>query len=307
VTATLVETPPRSLWRSLLDYVALTKPHVIELLLVTTVPAMILAKGGVPPLPLILMTLAGGFLAAGGANAINCYVDRDIDDIMARTQGRPLPRGVIEPRNALLFGILLGAASFMLFAIFVNLLSAFLALGAYLFYVFVYTLWLKRSSPSNIVIGGAAGSLPPVIGWAAVTNHVALPALVLFGIIFIWTPPHFWSLALRYQSEYRDARVPMLPVVRGEVETRKQILLYSLLLVPFTLLLIPFGGLGLFYAGAAVTLGTWFILQAYRLMRDPDRRPPMRLFAYSISYLALLFGAMVIDQLLRNLVHSGLL
>jgi heme o synthase len=305
VTATLVET--RSLRQSLLDYMALTKPHVIELLLVTTIPAMILAKRGVPPLPLILTTLVGGFLAAGGANAVNCYVDRDIDDIMARTRGRPLPRGVIEPRNALLFGILLGAASFVLFAAFVNLLSAFLALGAYLFYIFVYTLWLKRTSPSNIVIGGAAGSLPPVIGWAAVTNHVALPALVLFGIIFIWTPPHFWSLALRYEEEYRDARVPMLPVVRGDTETRRQIVLYAAILVPFTLLLIPFGGLGLFYAASAIALGAWFVLQALRLMRDPDRRPPMRLFAYSISYLALLFGAMVVDQLLRNIVHSGML
>jgi heme o synthase len=305
VTATLVET--RSLRQSLLDYVALTKPHVIELLLVTTVPAMVLAKRGVPPVPLILVTLVGGFLAAGGANAVNCYVDRDIDDIMARTRGRPLPRGAIEPRNALLFGILLGAASFALFATFVNLLSAFLALGAYLFYVFVYTLWLKRTSPSNIVIGGAAGALPPVIGWAAVTNHIALPAIVLFGIIFIWTPPHFWSLALRYETEYRDAQVPMLPVVRGDAETRRQIVLYAAVLVPFTLLLIPFGGMGLVYAAAAVALGAWFVLQALRLMRDPDRRPPMRLFAYSISYLALLFGAMVVDQLLRNIVHSGLL
>jgi protoheme IX farnesyltransferase len=304
VTATLVQA--RSLRQSLLDYVALTKPHVIELLLVTTVPAMVLARRGIPPVPLMLVTLAGGFLAAGGANAINCYVDRDIDDIMARTQGRPLPRGVIEPRNALMFGVLLGAASFVLFAVFVNLLSAFLALGAYLFYIFIYTLWLKRASPSNIVIGGAAGSLPPVIGWAAVTNHIALPALVLFGIIFIWTPPHFWSLALRYQSEYRDARVPMLPVVSGEGETRKQILLYAILLVPFTLLLVPFGGLGHFYIVAALALGSWFVFQALRLMLDPTR-PPMRLFAYSISYLALLFGAMMVDQLLRNLAHSGLL
>lgn len=305
MTATVL--PVRTPWQSVLDYAALTKPHVIELLLVTTVPAMVLAKGGVPPLPLILVTLIGGFLAAGGANAINCFVDRDIDVIMPRTQGRPLPRGVIEPRNALVFGIVLGVASFALFALFVNLLSALLALSAYLFYVFVYTLWLKRSSPSNIVIGGAAGSLPPVIGWAAVTNHVALPALILFGIIFIWTPPHFWSLALRYESEYREACIPMLPVARGDTETRRQILLYSLLLIPITLLLIPFGGLGLVYAAAAVILGGWFALQALRLLRDPAQRPPMRLFAFSISYLALLFGAMVVDQLLRNLMHSGLL
>lgn len=302
---TVTVMPARALWQSLLDYAALTKPHVIELLLVTTVPAMVLAKGGIPPLPLIVVTLVGGFLAAGGANAINCFVDRDIDQIMGRTRGRPLARGVIEPRNALIFGIALGVASFTLFAVFVNLLSAFLALAAYLFYVFVYTLWLKRSSPSNIVIGGAAGSLPPVIGWAAVTNHVTLPAIILFGIIFIWTPPHFWSLALRYESEYRDACVPMLPVARGDDETRRQIVIYALLLVPITLLLIPFAGLGLLYAIVATGLGAWFVLQAYRLLRNPESRQPMRLFAFSISYLALLFGAMIIDQLLRNAIHAG--
>jgi protoheme IX farnesyltransferase len=305
VTATVALA--RTWQRSLLAYVALTKPHVIELLLVTTVPAMVLAKRGVPPLGLILVTLVGGFMAAGGANAINCFVDRDIDEIMARTQGRPLPQGLVEPRNALVFGIALGAVSFLLFALFVNLLSALLALSAYLFYVFVYTLWLKRTSPSNIVIGGAAGSLPPVIGWAAVTNHVGLPAIVLFAIIFFWTPPHFWALALRYEQEYRAANVPMLPVARGDEETRRQILLYALLLVPITFLLLPFGVVGLIYAVAAAGLGAAFVVQAYRLWRDPAHHSPMRLFAFSISYLALLFGAMVIDQLLQNLVHWSVL
>jgi heme o synthase len=305
LTATL--TLARSWQRTLLAYVALTKPQVIELLLVTTVPAMILAKRGIPSIWLMLVTLAGGFLAAGGANAINCFVDRDIDEIMDRTRGRPLPQGILEPRNALVFGVALGAASFALFAVFVNLLSALLALSAFLFYVFIYTLWLKRSSPSNIVIGGAAGAFPPVIGWAAVTDHVSLPAVVLFAIIFFWTPPHFWSLALRYQDEYRAARVPMLPVARGDAETRRQILLYAILLVPVTLLLIPLHVVGLVYLVAALGLGGCFVLQALGLWRDPAHHSPMRLFAFSISYLALLFGAIVVDQLIQNAVHLSLL
>jgi protoheme IX farnesyltransferase len=297
---------PRTWTRSLRGYLALTKPHVIELLLVTTVPAMILARHGVPPLWLILVTLVGGFMAAGGANAINCFVDRDIDEIMARTQGRPLPQGVIEPRSALIFGLALGAASVLLFAVFVNVLSALLALSAYLFYVCVYTLWLKRSSPSNIVIGGAAGSLPPVIGWTAVTGHISLPAVVLFAIIFLWTPPHFWALALRYEQEYAAANVPMLPVARGDAETRKQILIYAILLVPVTLLLIPAGAAGAVYGLAAVVLGGAFVYKAAQLWRDPGRRSPMHLFAYSISYLGLLFAAMVVDEVLQHLVHSRL-
>jgi protoheme IX farnesyltransferase len=287
------------------SYVALTKPHIIELLLVTTVPAMVMAKRGMPSLWLIGVTVFAGFLAAGGANAINCYVDRDIDELMARTRARPLPQGIIGPRHALLFGVALGCASFVLFATFVNLLSAMLAAGALLFYVFVYTLWLKRSTPSNIVIGGAAGSLPPVIGWAAVTGHVGLPAIVLFAIVFFWTPPHFWALALRYEKDYRAAGVPMLPVVRGGDETRRQILLYAVLLVPVTLLLVPFGGVGLIYLVAALALGGWFVFQALRLLRDPAHRSPMRLFAYSISYLALLFGAILVDQAVQALVHSS--
>ncbi len=298
---------PRTWQRTLRGYLALTKPHVIELLLVTTVPAMILARGGIPPLWLILVTLAGGFMAAGGANAINCFVDRDIDEIMARTQGRPLPQGVIAPRHALVFGLLLGAASVLLFAVFVNLLSALLALSAYLFYVCVYTLWLKRSSPANIVIGGAAGSLPPVIGWTAVTGHISLPAVVLFAIIFFWTPPHFWALALRYEREYAAADVPMLPVAHGDAETRRQILLYAILLVPVTLLLIPTGAAGALYGMVALVLGGSFVYQAAQLWRQPERRSPMHLFAYSISYLGLLFAAMVVDEVFRHLTHSRLL
>jgi protoheme IX farnesyltransferase len=297
----------RPWYSSMRAYFALTKPHIIELLLVTTLPAMILAKHRMPPAWLILVTLVAGFLAAGGANAINCYVDRDIDEIMPRTRGRPLPQGLIEPRNALAFGVALGCASFVLFAVFVNLLSATLAITALLFYVFIYTLWLKRATPSNIVIGGAAGSFPPLIGWAAVTNQISIPALVLFAIIFVWTPPHFWALSLRYEKDYEAAGVPMLPVARGDDETRRQILLYSLILVPVTLLLVPVGVVGAVYGIAALALGGWFVLQALRLRRDPVNRSPMRLFAYSISYLALLFGAMLIDQLLQSLAHSNLL
>jgi protoheme IX farnesyltransferase len=288
---------------SLRAYVALTKPRVIELLLVTTVPAMVLAARGVPSLWLIVVTLIGGFLASGGAGAINCYIDRDIDEIMARTRRRPLPRGIVAPRRALLFGIALGCASFILFATLVNLLSAVLAVSGLLFYVFVYSLWLKRTTPQNIVIGGAAGAIPPVIGWSAVTGHVSVAALVLFAIIFVWTPPHFWSLALRFEDEYAAAGVPMLPVVRGDAETRKQIFLYSLLLVPVSLLLVATGVMGVLYFLLAAALGSWFVLQALRLWRDPDHHSPMRLFAYSITYLALLFAAMVLDQVAQNALH----
>lgn len=304
---TVTLTQARPWYSSLRAYVALTKPHIIELLLVTTLPAMVLAKRGIPPAWLMFVTLIAGFLAAGGANAINCYADRDIDEIMVRTRGRPLPQGALEPRQALIFGVALGAVSFVIFAVFVNLLSALLAAAALLFYVFIYTLWLKRSTASNIVIGGAAGSLPPVIGWAAVTNHVGIPAVILFLIVFFWTPPHFWALALRYEKDYEAAGIPMLPVTRGSAETRRQILLYALVLVPVSLLLALAGVVGLVYVAAALILGGWFVLQAFRLLRDPAHRSPMRLFAYSISYLALLFGAMLVDQLVQNLAHSALL
>ncbi|MGI8554232.1 MAG: heme o synthase [Dehalococcoidia bacterium] len=288
-------------------YVALTKPHIIELLLVTTVPAMVLAAHGMPSVWLIAVTLVGGFLAAGGANAINCYIDRDIDEIMARTRRRPLPQHVVSPRSALIFGVTLGCTSIAVFVLFVNILTALLAISALLFYVFVYTLWLKRSTPQNIVIGGAAGAVPPLIGWAAVTGQITLPAIILFTIIFFWTPPHFWALALRYKEEYAAARVPMLPVVRGEEETRRQIFLYSIVLVAVTMLLWLVQTVGIIYATAALGLGIWFSYQALCLWRDPQHRSPMRLFAYSITYLALLFLAMVVDQAAQNLLHTLLI
>jgi protoheme IX farnesyltransferase len=281
-------------------YVALTKPRIIELLLVTTVPTMVLAEGGIPSVWLMAAVVIGGTLAAGGANAINQYVDRDIDDIMRRTRHRPLPRHAVTPGRALTFGIALSVLSFAWLTVAVNLLSALLAASAIGFYVFVYTLWLKRSSPQNIVIGGAAGCVPVLVAWAAVTDTVGVPALVLFAIVFYWTPPHFWSLALRYQADYAAAHIPMLPVVRGEAETARQIVIYALLLVAVSLLLSPAAGMGVIYLVAALVLGAWFVWYAIRLFRDEtDGRAALRLFRYSISYLTLLFAAVAVDSLLR--------
>ncbi len=294
---TAVTRPARGLLAAMGDYLSLTKPRIIVLLLITTVPAMVLAEGGVPSLWLVLVTLIGGSLSAAGANAINCYVDRDIDGLMLRTRERPLPAGLVEPERALLFGVVLGLAGFEVLAVGANMLSALLAAGALAFYVFVYSLWLKRSSPQNIVIGGAAGAMPPVIGWAAVTGSLDWPALVLFGIIFLWTPPHFWALALRYRTDYARAGVPMLPVVRGEAETRRQIALYGVLLVASSLLLAPVAGMGGVYVGAALALGAGFIALAFRLLRDPKPRASRALFLYSLAYLALLFAAIAADQL----------
>jgi heme o synthase len=280
-------------------YVALTKPRIIELLLVTTIPTMVLAARGIPSVWLMTAVVIGGTLAAGGANAINQYVDRDIDDIMRRTRHRPLPRHAVSPRQALAFGIGLSAVSFVWLVLTVNLLSALLAASAIGFYVFVYTLWLKRSSPHNIVIGGAAGCVPVLVAWAAVTGTVEVPALILFAIVFCWTPPHFWALALRYRSDYAAAGVPMLPVVRGEAETARQIVIYALLLVVVSLLLLP-AGMGLIYLVAALVLGAWFVWYAVRLLRDEaSARAALRLFRYSISYLTLLFAAVAADSLLR--------
>ena len=281
-------------------YVALTKPRIIELLLVTTVPTMVLAQRGLPSPWLMAAVVIGGTMAAGGANAINQYVDRDIDDVMRRTRHRPLPRHAVEPRSALVFGVLLSVAAFAWLALTVNLLSALLAASAIGFYVFVYTLWLKRSTPQNIVIGGAAGCVPVLVAWAAVTGTVGVPALVLFAIVFYWTPPHFWALALRFQGDYAAARVPMMPVVRGEAETARQIVIYSLLLVAVSLLLFPAAGMGLIYLGAAVLLGVTFVWYALRLLRNAsDGRAAIGLFRYSISYLTLLFVAVAVDSLLR--------
>jgi len=281
-------------------YVALTKPRIIELLLVTTVPTMVLAEGGIPPLALIGSVLVGGTLAAGGANAINQYLDRDIDDLMRRTRNRPLPRRAVTPHAALAFGLVLSVVSFAWLTLTVNLLSAVLAASAIVFYAVVYTLWLKRATPQNIVIGGAAGCVPVLVAWAAVTGTLGLPALVLFAIIFAWTPPHFWALALRYRGDYEAAGVPMLPVVSGEVETARQILLYSLVLVAISLLLLPAAGMGLVYLVAAAGLGIGFIAWAMRVRRSPEAgATAIGLFRYSTVYLTLLFAAVAADALVR--------
>jgi protoheme IX farnesyltransferase len=293
---------------SIRAYIALTKPRIIELLLVTTVPAMVLATRWVPGIDwgnwgvLVAWTLIGGTLAAGSANAINCYLDRDIDGLMARTRRRPLPAHQVEPERAVIFGIVLGIVSFFVMAWFVNLLAAFLTLLAIAFYVVVYTMLLKRTTPQNIVIGGAAGALPPVIGWAAVTGDVGVPALILFALVFYWTPPHFWALSLRIRKDYAAAGVPMLPVVKGIPETTRQIALYTLLMVAISLLLWPVARMGLIYLGAAVGLGAVFIWQAYALWRRGDSEAAstqgaIRLYKYSISYLSLLFLAIAVDAL----------
>jgi len=281
-------------------YLALTKPRIIELLLVTTIPTMVLAKRGIPSPWLMAAVVIGGTLAAGGANAINQFVDRDIDDVMRRTRNRPLPRHAIGPKAALAFGIGLSIASFAWLTTTVNLLSALLAASAIGFYVFVYTLWLKRSTPQNIVIGGAAGSVPVLVAWAAVTGTVGIPALVLFAIVFYWTPPHFWALALRYKGDYARAGVPMMPVVRGEAETARQITLYTLLMVAVSLLLIPAAGMGPIYLAAAIALGAAFVWYALRVQRHvTDGRAAIGLFRFSISYLTLLFVAIAADSLIR--------
>jgi protoheme IX farnesyltransferase len=278
----------------------LTKPRIVLLLLITTVPSMILADGGVPSLWLIASTLIGGTAAAGGANAINQYVDRDIDKVMRRTRRRPLPSRAIEPTTALVYGLVLGCAGFVWLAVLVNLPAALLAFGALAFYVLVYTLWLKRSSPQNIVIGGAAGAAPALVGWAAVTGRVGLPAVVLFAIVFVWTPPHFWALALRYERDYAAAGIPMLPVVAGRAATGRQILWYSLVLVATSLVLYPVGHMGPVYVTAALVLGAIFVARARRLARAGTAKAAMGLFKYSIAYLALLFGAVAADVIARR-------
>jgi protoheme IX farnesyltransferase len=279
-------------------YFQLTKPRIIVLLLITTVPAMMLAQRGMPSVWLILATLLGGTIAAGSANAINCYLDRDIDEIMRRTRKRPLPAHQISPEHGLRFGFVLGAISFFFLSITVNVLAASLALSAIAFYVFVYTMWLKRTSTQNIVIGGAAGAVPALVGWAAVTGTVGLPAWVLFAIVFVWTPPHFWALAMRYSGDYAAAGIPMLPVVRGAEETRKQILLYSLVLFATSLVLVPAAHMGAVYLTTAVILGGLFVYRALKLWRGSNPAESMRLFKFSIVYLALLFAAVAADAVL---------
>jgi protoheme IX farnesyltransferase len=283
----------------LAGYVALTKPRIIELLLVTTVPTMVLAERGLPALSLMLWTLVGGTLAAGGANAINMYADRDIDRLMPRTQGRPLVTGIITPRAALTFAVVLEVLAFAALATFVNLLSALLALSATLFYVFVYTLWLKRTSTQNIVIGGAAGAVPVLVGWAAVTGSLGWVPLLLFALIFLWTPPHFWALAIRYADDYRAAHVPMLPAVATVEVTSRKMLRYTLALWVTSLVLVPVGHLGLIYGLTALVLGAAFISGCLALLRHPVPGVAMRLFSFSITYVTVLFAAIAVDTLVR--------
>ncbi|MHB8439630.1 MAG: heme o synthase [Acidimicrobiales bacterium] len=281
------------------SYVALTKPRIIELLLVTTIPTMFVAKRGVPSVTLMLATLLGGALAAGGANAINMVVDRDIDKVMHRTRHRPLVTGELTPGPAMVFALVLEVLAFVELAGAVNLLSAVLAVSATLFYVFVYTMWLKRTSSQNIVIGGAAGAVPVLVGWAAVTGSLGWAPIVLFAVIFIWTPPHFWALAVRYREDYAAAKVPMLPVVATFVRTARQILLYTVLLVLVTVLFAAVGHMGALYTIAALVLGALFVVYAIRLRREQTPRAAMALFRYSITYLTLLFLSMAADVLVR--------
>ena len=276
-------------------FVALTKPRIIELLLITTAPTMVVADGGIPSVWLIVATVAGGALAAGGANTFNMYIDRDIDRLMERTKGRPLVTGEVSPTEALVFAFVLEIVAFAWLWGFVNLLSALLAVSATLFYVFVYSLWLKRSTKSNIVIGGGAGAVPVLVGWSAVTNQLDWPPLVLFAIIFVWTPPHFWALAIRYKEDYAAADVPMLPVVASLKTTASRIVLYTLLLWGLTLVFAPVAGMGWLYLGAAVLLGGVFAGLAIRVFIKPER-----LFGWSITYVTLLFAAMAVDEVVRN-------
>jgi heme o synthase len=275
------------------DYFEMTKPKVQSLLLFTTVTTMYIA--GDPSIGLVALTCLGGALSAGGAGAINHALDRDIDRVMKRTADRPVASGRVSPQAAIVFGVLLGCASFALLALTVNPLAAVLAMSGLLGYVLVYTVWLKRSTPQNIVIGGAAGAVPPLVAWAAVTGGLGGLPLYLFAIVFFWTPPHFWSLSLLMKDEYARAGVPMLPVVRGEAETRRQILLYSVLLYAVSQLPFCAGGLGATYLVGSVALGAGFVYGAYRLLRRADRRTALRLYLFSLAYLALLFGAMVAD------------
>jgi protoheme IX farnesyltransferase len=284
---------PSGVRQVLADYVTLTKPKVQSLLLLTTVTTMYVA--GDPSIGLVLVTVVGGYLAAGGAGAVNHYYDRDIDARMARTADRPVPSGRVAPAAALWFGIALAALSFLLLATVVNLLSAVLALSGFLGYTLVYTLWLKRRTVQNIVIGGAAGAVPPLVGWAAVTGEITGTSIYLFAIVFFWTPPHFWALSLLMKDEYAAVGVPMMPVVRGERETRRQILLYSVLLYGVTQLPFCAGGFGGIYLGCSIALGAVFIAGAVVLMRRADRRSALRLYLYSLAYLAALFAAMVVD------------
>lgn len=282
-------------------FVALTKPRIIELLLVSTVPTMVLAERGLPSIWLMVATVIGGTLAAGGANAFNMYVDRDIDAKMERTKGRPLVTGEVTPAEAMIFALAIEALAFAWLWAFVNLLSAALAVAACLFYVFIYTLWLKRTSTQNIVIGGAAGAVPALIGWSSVTNSVGWPAVILFAVIFFWTPPHFWALAIRYEDDYAAAGVPMMPVVAGHRSTVRQILVYSVIVWVVTLVLIPVADMGWIYTGVSLIIGAAFTAGAVRLVRERDAKAleskAIRYFGFSITHLTVLFAGIAVDQL----------
>lgn len=289
----------RSIGATLRAYVALTKPRIIELLLVTTVPAMILAAGELPSLWLMARVLGGGTLAAGGAHTINCYLERDRDQLMRRTAHRPLPRHDIPPGHALAFGVVIEVLAFAFLWVTVNPLSALLAVSATLFYVFVYTIWLKPRTTQNIVIGGAAGAVPVLVGWAAVTGTVGAPAWVLFAVVFFWTPPHFWALSLRYQDDYAAAGIPMLPVVKGARVAARQIAVYSVVVVGITLLLVPVASMGVLYVVLASVFGAVFVARAIRLHRDFTPQRAIKLFTFSNAYLALVFAAVAADVLFR--------
>jgi heme o synthase len=283
------------------DYVTLTKPRIISLLLVTTLVPMIVAMRGWPDTAVVLWTMLGGYLMAGGANAINMFIDRDIDARMTRTALRPIPSGRMSPGHVLGFGVVLGVAAFALFVVAVNLLSAMLALAGLLYYVFIYTRWLKRTSPQNIVVGGAAGAFPPLVGWAAVTGNVSLTAVILFLIVFFWTPPHFWALALVKQKDYGRVGVPMAPNVWGERKTMQKMLAYTLVLVPLSLTPVLYGGLGLLYGVIALGLGGYLLLGVLRVQRAANlTQPAWALYRYSLLYLALLFAAMAVDGLVAG-------
>ena len=280
------------------NYVALTKPKIIALLLITALGGMFLASNGVPEWTLILVVLCGGALGSGGANALNHYMDRDIDEQMVRTSKRPVPRGAIRPLHALIFGVALNVCDFALLYTYANLLSALLTRGATLFYVFIYTGLLKRTTPQNIVIGGAAGAIPPLVGWAAVTGSLGLPAVYLFAVIFLWTPPHFWALALMLKDDYARAGVPMLPVVSGVGKTKRHIFFYTLIVVASTVLLSTTGALSAVYLVLAVVLGAGFIYYAWQLWKRPGIEKAKPMYLYSLAYLALFFLVIMIDSLL---------
>ena len=296
-STTAIESNGRGTLATVNAFVMLTKPRIIELLLITTVPSMILAHGGMPRLSLVVLTIVGGALAAGGANTFNMYIDRDIDRLMERTQGRPLVTGAITPRSALVFGIALEVVAFVLFYLFVNWLSAVLALGACLFYVFVYSLWLKRTSKQNIVIGGAAGAAPALIGWAAVTGSLGLNPIILFAIVFFWTPPHFWALAIKYADQYEAASVPMLPVVTSIKATATRMVIYTIVIFGLSIWFHVAADMGFVYLSVALIGGLVFLWRTLGLLRKPTSVQAMKVFVYSNVYLGALFIAMAIDVL----------